>query len=231
MKSNNDLSFWIKKSNILNIFSSNVSPYFELYFFHKGDAICQEGEKLNKLFFLVKGKAKLFITHSNGKISLIDFLFSPTIIGEMEFLGAQLYSNGIVALTDCICIAISTGNPRSLLTSDAHFLNFLCLFLSKKTLRNTAKFSLNSSYTLKERLANFILLSEDACLYKERHTEVAEYLDVSYRHLLYVLAEFRHNDILKKLPKGYLITNYEALVCLSEDIRREQEPLSFKIID
>ncbi len=223
MNSKESLQFWIEKSGILNIFSFDIKPFLELHFFNKNDIICKEGAPLNKLLFLVNGKAKLFITHTNGKVSLIDFLAAPTIIGEMEFIGGQKNTNGVSALTNCICIGIPLQQLKVQLKTDTVFLRYLCLFLSKKALKNTNKFSQNINYTLKERLAYFILLSADESFYREKHTVVAEYLGVSYRHLLYVLAELQQEKILKKISKGYIITDYNALCTLSADIKKEQE--------
>lgn len=227
MMNDENLQFWIKESNLLKFFSFDIRPYLKVHFFHKNDTICIEGDTLNDLFFLVKGKAKLFITHTNGKVSLIDFLSAPTIIGEMELIGAQERSNGVTALTDCICIGISLDTLRLKLERDVKFLHYLCLFLSKKALKNTNKFSQNINYTLKERLSYFILLSADDNFYKEKHKEVAEYLGVSYRHLLYVLAQLCYENILEKTSDGYLIINYDELIYLSKDIKNEQENLDF----
>ena len=48
-------------------------------------------------------------------------------------------------------------------------------------------------------------------MYREKHTEVSEYLGVTYRHLLYVLADFVKKGFLKKTPQGYEITDMNAL--------------------
>jgi len=39
--------------------------------------------------YLLSGRAKLFLSHENGRISLINFLNAPCFIGEMELLGAH----------------------------------------------------------------------------------------------------------------------------------------------
>ena len=48
-------------------------------------------------------------------------------------------------------------------------------------------------------------------MYREQHTEAAEYLGVTYRHLLYVLAEFVKEGILEKTKTGYRIIDMEKL--------------------
>ena len=61
------------------------------------------------------------------------------------------------------------------------------------------------------RLADFILQTASGGYYRERHTEVAEYLGVTYRHLLYVLADFVKKGLVKKTPQGYHMENVQAL--------------------
>lgn len=47
--------------------------------------------------------------------------------------------------------------------------------------------------------------------YREPHTEVADYLGVTYRHLLYVLAGFVKEGKLQKTESGYRIADSDGL--------------------
>lgn len=88
---------------------------------------------------------------------------------------------------------------------------YLCLFLSKKSIDNTSNFTMNLCYSLETRLANFILTTSHNGIYREKHTEVSEYLGVTYRHLLYVIANFVKRGILEKSKQGYFIQDEQAL--------------------
>ena len=81
---------------------------------------------------------------------------------------------------------------------------------------NTYNYSRNQSYPLDVRLAAFILTVSNNGYYREKHTEVAEYLGVTYRHLLYVLADFVKRGIVKKTPQGYHIENTNMLREIAE---------------
>lgn len=83
----------------------------------------------------------------------------------------------------------------------------------------TAKYTQNLAYPFENRLATFIQLSADQGIYKERHTEISEYLGVSYRHLLYVLAQFCDEKILEKKKNGYYIIDEERLQQLAQEIQ------------
>jgi hypothetical protein len=60
------------------------------------------------------------------------------------------------------------------------------------------------------------MLSADGNFYKEKHTEVCEYLGVSYRHLLHVLAQLCKTDIIEKQSPGYIIRDRERLEKLAK---------------
>ncbi|WP_304507383.1 transcriptional regulator YeiL [Anaerotignum sp.] len=194
-----------------DFFNFDIRPYVTVVQFEPDETILQEGEKVNTLYYLISGRAKLFLSHENGRISLINFMNAPCFIGEIELLEAQKLTNGIKAITTCICFAINASACKGQLLNDNKFLRYLCVSLSKKAIGNTSNYAKNQSYTLEVRLATFILTTSNNRLYREKHTEVAEFLGVTYRHLLYVIAEFVKKGILKKTAQGYYIENVDRL--------------------
>ena len=199
-------------------FSFDIHPYTSIVKFDSTESILREGEPPSFLYYLIDGRAKLFLSQGNGRISLINFLNAPCFIGEMELLGAQEMANGVTAITPCTCYAIHIIKCKDLILNDTKFLRHLCLFLSQKAIVNTYIYSKNQSYPLEVRLANFILLTSCNHLYREKHTEVSEFLGVTYRHLLYVLADFVKRGFLKKIEQGYYIQDINALRKIAEGI-------------
>ena len=62
------------------------------------------------------------------------------------------------------------------------------------------------TYELSYRLAELLLVAanhED--VYKKKHTEIAEYLGVSYRHLIYTFKQFRERGFIQKQGTAYHI--------------------------
>lgn len=92
--------------------------------------------------------------------------------------------------------------------------------MSRKAIDNTHNYSKNQAYPLENRLAALIVTTSTDGIYQEKHTEAAEFLGVSYDHLLYVLAGFVKENILKKSKGGYLITDPQALAALAEKVKR-----------
>lgn len=196
---------------VTDYFGFDIRPFTKVVQFEADELILREGEEPDYLFYLIEGRAKLFLTHDNGRISLVNFLSAPCFIGEMELLDAQRLANGVKAITRCTCFAIQSRRCKKQILQDTKFLRHICVFLGKKAIRNTDNYSRNQSYPLDVRLAAFILDVQNNGYYRERHTEAAEYLGVTYRHLLYVLADFVKRGAVTKTPQGYHIENINML--------------------
>lgn len=198
------------------LFGFDIRPYVSLVRFDPDDTILTEGSEPTHLYFMASGRAKLFITHKNGAVTLINFLEAPCFIGEMEMVNSQKACHGVTAISTCFCFSIDLSTCQELLLNDPRFLRNLCRFLSEKALIDVNNYSRNQAYPLKQKLASFILLTSNNGLYRERHTETAAYLGVTYRHLLYVLAEFVKEGILEKTSAGYRIVKLEELKKLAD---------------
>lgn len=216
IRSQSQIDAYFQNYNFQDYFGFDIRSYTSLVRFEADDIILQEGEPPSHLYFLLKGRAKLFITHKNGAVTLINFLKAPCFIGEMELLDQNRQANGVVALDTCLCFSIDIIACREKLLNDVTFLRNLCHILSDKALSDVSNYSKNQSYPLKVRLASFILMTEHNGIYRERHTEAAGFLGVTYRHLLYVLAEFVKEGLLEKSTYGYKIVQRNALESLAE---------------
>lgn len=204
-------------------FSVEVLEDSQLFFFHSGEYIVKEGAAPEFLFYLCSGRAKLYLTHANGKVSLIDFFEPPCFIGEMELISDAHEPRDVQALKDCYLFALPAKKFREPLLRDPRFLRNVCLLLEKKNQRNIITASWNLSFPLSNRLAAFLLMAADHGIVREKHVSTAEYLGVSYRHLLYVLADFSKRGYIKKENGGYRITGREALLRLAKEMDPEWE--------
>lgn len=205
----------IQSSHFNNCFTRNVENDVRLFHFKDGGMIVKEGCKPDYIFYLAKGRAKLYSSVSNGRISLIDFFNQPCFIGEMELIDENHIPRAVQALEECWCLALPISKYRAMLLNDVTFLRHLCYSLSQKNYRNISVLTQNQSFPLINRLSAFILLSQHEGIYREKHTQVAEYMGVSYRHLLYVIAQLNKNNVLIKNERGYAINDYDSLVKLA----------------
>ncbi len=206
-----------EKDLFRNIFGIDISPYVTVREFEPDEFIIREGERPAYLYYMTEGRAKLFLSQENGRVSLINFIEAPCFIGEMELLDEKRLPQGVKAISLCKCYQIQISECRNLLLQDTKFLRYLCTFLNEKVTQNTNNYMRNQSYSLKVRFADFILKMSVKGFYREPHTEAAEFLGVTYRHLLYVLAEFVREGILEKTKQGYFIADGEGLVRIIEE--------------
>lgn len=213
-----EIEKYLSNSDFLSCFSIPIKPLLKLFHFESDDYITKECNNPEYLYYLVSGKAKLFLTSPNGKTTLIDFFDSPCFIGEMELLGVFHQVRSVQALVPCVCFALPLNECKKLLLNDTHFLHKLCTYLGTKNVRNVISLAENKTYPFANRLASFILIAAPSGLYKEMHTNAADYLGVSYRHLLYVLAEFVEKGYLLKIKSGYQIMNKDALEKLAAEM-------------
>lgn len=202
---------FMEESGYLEQFSFDATTDTQLFFIPANVYIIKEGQTPDYLFYLVKGKAKLYDTLANGKVALIDFFSPPCFIGEMELVDETQTAFSVQAIEDCWCLALPRQKYQQQLLTDALFLKKLCIYFVKKNYRNIKSSTQNQGTPLPQRLAAFILLTQHEGIYCEKHTQTAEYLGVSYRHLLYVIAQFVETGYLKKEQRHYVLQDPEKL--------------------
>ena len=214
-------SLYLENNSIAHLFSFPVEEFMEVHEYQRDEWIIQEGMRPDFLFYVMEGKAKTYVTHQNGKVSLINFINKNDYVGEMELLNDVYYTKGIQASTKTICCALPFHKYHTKLLEDAKFLRELTKFLSGKATLMAAKYSQSLAFPLENRLADFILQTADEGIYKEKHVTVCDYLGVSYRHLLYMLAQFCDKGYLQKEGRHYLIKQYHFLYELAEMMKNK----------
>ncbi|MEF7562831.1 MULTISPECIES: transcriptional regulator YeiL [Bacillus] len=211
----------LEKHSIAHLFSFPIEEGIEVHEYQRDEWIIREGMRPDYLFYVIEGKAKIYITYQNGKVSLINFINTHDYIGEMELLHEVYYTKGIQASTRTICFAIPLNQYRNQMLEDTLFLRELTKFLSLKATNMAAKYSQSLAFPLENRLADFILQTADGDLYKEKHVTVCDFLGVSYRHLLHVLAQFCEQGYLRKEGMRYLVESRGRLEELAGVLRNQ----------
>lgn len=212
---------YLEENSISHLFSFPIEEFIEVREYKRDEWIIREGMRPDYLFFVIEGKAKIYVTYQNGKVSLINFINAHDFIGEMELLNEVYYTKGIQASTKTVCFAIPIHPCREKMLEDTTFLRELTKLLSMKATQIAEKYSQSRAFPLENRLADFIMLTADEDVYKEKHVTVCDFLGVSYRHLLHVLAQFCDKGYLKKEGRHYRIQQYDKLNELSVLLKNE----------
>lgn len=200
-------------SNVFGILSSSI--IIEVY--DPKEQIISFDKPINRLRFLLDGKAKISLIHENGNQSIVHFAYPGEFVGELTFLEIEQEHKNIYSISECTFISVDMADAKKTFKNDPDFLYRLCQFVGDKMLRRTHFNSKNQNYELRNRLAAYILATQHNGVYTEKHNETAEYLAVSYRHLLYTLKEFTEEGLLTKRKKGFNI-NENELSILAKDI-------------
>ncbi len=212
---------YLDEYSISHLFSFPIEEFIEVREYKRDEWIIREDMRPDYLFFVIEGKAKIYVTYQNGKVSLINFINARDFIGEMELLNEVYYTKGIQASTKTVCFAIPIHPCRTQMLEDTTFLRELTKFLSMKATKMAEKYSQSLAFPLENRLADFILQTADEDVYKEKHVTVCDFLGVSYRHLLHVLGQFCDKGYLKKEGRHYRIQQREKLNELSIILKNE----------
>lgn len=175
-------------------------------------------QPITRLRLMLEGKAKITLIHENGNQSIVHFVSPGEFVGELTFLEIEKEHKTIYTISECIFISIDMSDAKKTLKDDSDFLYRLSQFIGSKMLQRTNFNSKNQNYELRNRFAAYILATQHNGIYTEKHTETAEYLAVSYRHLLFTLKAFTEEGLMTKRKKGFVI-NEHGLSVLAKDIR------------
>ncbi|MCE5235417.1 MAG: transcriptional regulator YeiL [Clostridiaceae bacterium] len=222
---------YIAQYPVERMFSFPIRRNLSVHAISKGEYLFRSDEAVNRLYFLVEGRAKTYIVHLNGNESILAFPGPGTIMGDMELVGSVTESYMVQAIEPCIAIELNLRGCREQVLGDAKFLLLLCRLMGNKLYRKDTHLSAVKSFTLKSKLAEFILLTQTDGIFAEPLTQTAQYLGVSYRHLQRAMAAFCKSGIVTRENKKYLISDKEMLEELVGDIcsetREEQGFLKF----
>lgn len=213
----------LHNSHFLDLFSFDIQPYIRVVEYEKNEYVIRSSGKLTRLCYLVEGTAKLYGVHKNGKQTLINFFWPPCILGDTELVFEDKLPFPLVARTKCVFIELDTQHCRQMLLSDAKFLRSVYGMALKRNVAQNRKYTNLAAYPSLNNLAACLFLLQNEGLFTEKYTEIADYLSVSYRHLMHLVAELCKAEIVERVPEGLRIVDWEQLRALSSDIVDEDD--------
>ena len=220
------LKYYINKYGISGAFLNDMTEYMVLHSFSKGEHIFRANEKIEYLYFMVDGKAKVYTLLKNGKSLLIRFYKPFTVLGDVELTGRLAAVSNTEVISPAVCIGISYKNLQAHAADDPVFLKFICRSLGEKLAKNSMTSSINLLYPLENRLASYILAiapgnksaSSFDEIYTEKLTELADLLGTSYRHLMRTINALSMNKVIEKRNNKIIILDHMSLEKLAGDV-------------
>ncbi|MCB4798101.1 Crp/Fnr family transcriptional regulator [Neotamlana laminarinivorans] len=123
----------------------------------KGQQFVIEGAPVNGLFFVLKGKVKVFRTGINGKEQIVRFAKEGEIIGHRGFGTEEYYSIGAIAIENTILCYFSKSVLQEALLSNAKLAYDFMMFYADELNRSESKVKSISQMTVRERVIDTLL--------------------------------------------------------------------------
>jgi len=204
----------IDMSQHMHLFQT-ISDYVQINVFENKEYIIHANTPIPRLFLLVKGKAKISVTHEDGGSSIVYFVKPNELIGELSLIGIEDRPKDVNSIGSSLCLSVPMDIAKSVLLQNPEFMLKMSQYIGTKLIERTWFNAKQQHYELKHRLAAYILLCECDGIYNEKHTQTAEYLAVSYRHLLHTFSLMKEEGLVKKEKKGFSFDR-EALEILAQ---------------
>ncbi len=185
--------------------------------FPKGSSIYKINKEITNCYFILSGMLKIYIDHENGRRSILDFAGKYDWLGELSLFCVEKDIKENKILEEITCIEYDLNGLRKICKEDAEISYYFATYTANKLLMRSYRMSEYMNYSLEKRLASFILKYHNNGKYNIPHTDVSEYMNVSYRHLLFVIKKFCEDGLLEK-EKGYIITDFNKLKEISNSM-------------
>lgn len=185
--------------------------------FIKGSNIYKINGSVTHCYFILSGTVKIYIDHKNGRQSILDFVGSNGWLGELSLFCNESDIKENKVLQDVECLEFEIGQLRKLCKENAEVSFYFASYIANKLLTRSYRMSESLNYPLETRLASFVLQHQQNGIYNIPNTDVSEYMNVSYRHVLHVIKQFCELGILtKENRKGYIVSDIEELKQLQD---------------
>ncbi|MDR1772404.1 MAG: cyclic nucleotide-binding domain-containing protein [Hungatella sp.] len=183
--------------------------------FPAGKNIFHVDERITHCYLILSGMVKIYIDHENGRRSILDFAGKGDWLGELSLFRQEDYIKENKVMEDVVCLEFELDRLKEICQKDAEVSYYFASYIANKLMVRSYRLSEYLNYSLEKRLASFILKYQQNGKYTIPHTDVSEYMNISYRHVLFVIKKFCDDGILKK-DKGYRIMDYERLKEISD---------------
>lgn len=206
----------MKKYNTCEIPDCLLALGAERYF-PKGSNIFKASERITHCCLILSGTVKIYIDHENGRRSILDFVGKDDWLGELSLFCDEDYIKENKVIADAVCLAFDLEELKRICKKNAEASFYFASYISNKLMVRSYRLSEYLNYSLEKRLASFILKYQQDGQYSIPHTDVSEYMNISYRHVLFIMKKFCDDGVLQK-NKGYMVTDLKKLQQISNSI-------------
>ena len=188
-------------------------------FFNKGEALFEEGNNVDGVYFIENGTAKLYKLGFNRKEQILSFIKEGDIIGYRALLIGEAYQATAEAMSDLQAIFIPTDVFLHLLEVDSQLSYAMLQKISFELGESSNTVTFLAQKTVRERLAEVLLLLEQKLgtdpegfirisLTRE---EIANLIGTATESAIRLISEFKQDDYIAVEGRNIKILNHEKL--------------------
>ncbi|MBN8234880.1 Crp/Fnr family transcriptional regulator [Halobacillus kuroshimensis] len=215
---------YLSMYNLDQYFPGTYKDKLQLFSFTEGEDLFVPGERLDRLYFLVEGKIKIYTLTPEGQ-SLINRFKKPlAVIGDVEYIKQSAVLNSVEAVSSGEMIGFPYAALKDLEKEHPAILRFLLEMVAHKFYTEAHFTSMHMLYPVEVRLAGYLLsissVGEGTAFHQEMRTsnlsELAEWIGTSYRHLNRVLRKMEADEVIERSRGSIMIKNLQELRLLAK---------------
>lgn len=195
----------------LKILKENIRIEEKTY--EKGSYIFNQGDIKGDLYFLIEGSILVAKFDSNGKRSIIQTFNNKGIFGEVyAYLNEPFDFSALVQKKSKILVIKEFRNLINEFMPKSFLINYINL-ISKKCLVLSQKNQITNQFTLRQKIANFLLIEEENNKIELEQTreELADFLSTTRPSLSRELSNMADENIIKISGKDIYILDINLL--------------------
>lgn len=187
--------------------------------YKRGQVIFHEGNRINGIYCVNKGKIKLFQIGNEGKEQIIRFAKEGDIIGYRSLLSEEALSASAAAIEDSSVCFIPKSQLLKLIANNPNF-NFKMLKLLSHELGEAARIITElAQKPVRERLAETLLILKDTfdiddnqvIQVKLSREEIANIVGTATESVIRLLSDFKKENLIEVEGRSIRIVNIPAL--------------------
>ncbi len=193
----------------------------EEQFFHKGEVINHEGEKISNFKYLKSGLVKLYRRTPNGDEQVITITRPFEFVSNMSIFSEEKYQYSVSALEDSVVCMVKLDFIKELFMKNGGFALGLLTKISRLNDKIIAQTLDIRQKNLLGRVA-FVLLYFTNEIYKSRvfdlpvsRKEIADYIGMSTANVIRTLSDFKKEGIIRVFGKTIEVVEKEKLESIS----------------
>jgi CRP-like cAMP-binding protein len=200
----------------------DLCDHKEEQFFHKGEIINHEGEKINTFKYLKSGLVKLYRRTSTGEEQVITITRPFEFVSNMSIFSEERYQYSVSALEDSVVCLIKLDFIKELFLKNGAFAMGL---LTKISMINDKIISQTLDIRQKNLIGRvaYVLLYFTKEIYKSRvfdlpvsRKEIADYIGMSTANVIRTLSDFKREGIIRVFGKTIEVVEIEKLEVISK---------------